>query len=163
MLNPPYAGATPEQLQNPMVIQFLAIHDMFRRELKSMLNFVDLLTSGEVQLGMPETQMRIQGLIRVGQQYTHHLHMHHTIESSRLFPALQAEGLDSAIVDRLVDDHDEIAVLIDQFSEGIRSASAVDPAIVDSDLRRLSEALHAHLAYEETHVCPMLTRLRGWF
>jgi hemerythrin-like domain-containing protein len=106
--------------------------------------------------------MRIQNLVRVGQQYTHYLHMHHGIESSRLFPTLQEHGLDSAIVDRLVDEHDEIAVLIDQFTEGIRSAAAVEPAIVDSDLRRLSEALHAHLAYEESHVCPLLTKLKSW-
>ena len=34
-----YAGATPEQLQHPLVAELLAIHGHFRAELAAMLRF----------------------------------------------------------------------------------------------------------------------------
>jgi hypothetical protein len=34
--------------------------------------------------------------------------------------------------------------------------------VVDADLRLLAVALRKHLDYEETHVCPLLTRFSRW-
>jgi hemerythrin-like domain-containing protein len=160
--NEPYDGATPEQLRHPMVREFLGIHNMFRNELTKMLDFVNELSSGEQQLNSPETKNRIQIVISAGTRYTQLLHMHHHAETSMVFPALAAEGLAADVINRLNTDHDEIAVLIDNFSVAIRSLATVQPAVMDNDLRRLSEALHAHLAYEETHVCPFLARFSNW-
>lgn len=162
MLNEPYVGSTPDQLRHPLVQEFLAIHNMFRNELAVMLGFVNELIAGNTQLNAPETTIRTHALIRSGRQYTQLLHFHHHGESSHLFPALQEEGLETEIIERLESDHDEIAVLIDKFSDAIRDFSAIEPNVLNNDLRRLSEALHAHLAYEETHVCPLLTRFSGW-
>ena len=44
----------------------------------------------------------------------------------------------------------------------LHNVVAVEPQAVDSDPRRLAEALRAHLAYEETHVCPLLTQFLRW-
>src|SRR5688572_25615501 len=163
MTNQPYEGATPQQLQHPMVRELLAIHGMFRREMETMLRFITDLIEGQQQLTETEITVRIHTLIRAGMQYTHMLHHHHTLETSFVFPALRNEDPAIApVIDRLNAEHDEIAVMIDQFSEGVEKALAVEPRVLDTDLRRLADALHQHLAYEETHVCPVLTRMSRW-
>jgi hemerythrin-like domain-containing protein len=158
----PYEGATAEQLRHPLVNAFLGIHNMFRDQLTAILEYVNDLIAGEQQLSGPETKIRTQSLIQAGMQYTALLHAHHHSETSTLFPALQAEGLQTAVVDRLNAEHDEIALLIDRFSAAIRDLSAIEPEVMNSDLRRLAQALHDHLAYEETHVCPFLMRFSSW-
>lgn len=162
MTNQPYAGATVAQLQHPMVREFLAVHGMFRNQLTAMVSYIDELIAGDQQLTGPETDAQIRSLIRAGTQYTQMLHAHHHLESSALFPSLQEEGLESSIVDRLNTEHDEIALLIDNFNDAIHHLSTIEPDALNSDLRRLADALHAHLAYEETHVCPILARFSHW-
>jgi hemerythrin-like domain-containing protein len=162
MMNPPYAGATPEQLRSPLVRELLGVHNMFRSQLEVMVSYIDELTTGEQPLSGPETSQQIQALIRTGAQYTQMLHTHHHLETSALFPPLQEQGLEASIVNRLNTEHDEIATLIDQFSLSIRRLSTIEPDVLNSDLKRLADALHAHLAYEETHVCPLLARFSHW-
>jgi hemerythrin-like domain-containing protein len=161
MTNPPYDGATPEQLRAPLVRELLGIHNMFRQQLAAILQYVDELIAGR-PLDDPATATHIQAIIQAGVRYTQMLHHHHHLETSYVFPSLQKEGLDDSVVNRLNADHDEIAVLIDNFSQAVRNLVTVEPAVLDTDLRRLSDALHAHLAYEETHVCPLLARFSYW-
>ena len=158
----PYEGATAEQLRSPMVNELLRVHDMFRDQLVMIMNYVDDLLSGEAQLNAPGTSMQVQSLIRAGSQYTQMLHSHHHGETDLLFPMLQKDGLEAPVVERLNAEHDEIGVLIDQFNGAIRNLAAIEPAVMNSDLRRLAEALREHLAYEETHICPFLARLKQW-
>lgn len=158
----PYEGATPEQLRSPLVRELLSIHDMFRSELAKILDFINQLIEGEAPLDSPEAQYRIRSVIQAGSRYTYMLHMHHNIETSTMFPALEVEGLDHAIVDRLNREHDEISVLIDGFRDGIHRLATIEPDVLNHDLRRLADALHNHLAYEETHVCPLLARFKHW-
>jgi hemerythrin-like domain-containing protein len=162
MVNEPYVGATPEQLQNPLVHELLGVHNLFRAQLEKMLRYINDLLVGEQQLTAAETNAQMQQLIRAGTQYTHMLHTHHTLETSMMFPALQDEGLEAAVVERLNAEHDEIGFLIDQFSVAIRQLSSIEPDVLQHDLRRLSDTLHSHLAYEETHVCPFLARFSHW-
>jgi hemerythrin-like domain-containing protein len=158
----PYEGATQEQLRHPMVRELLAIHDMFRRELVQMLRAVESLLNKDQPLTGPEAQQQIQMLSRSGARYAWTLHMHHHIETSTLFPTLEREGLDPEIIQRLNSEHDEIAALVDSFEASVQRLAAVEPEVVNGDLRRLADALQAHLAYEETHVCPMLAAFSGW-
>lgn len=162
MSNLPYEGATPEQLSSPLVREFLMIHDMFRQRLAAILGFIEELMSGEQSLESSETQRQIQVLIQVGTQYTQILHMHHHAETDMVFPLLEKDGLDRAVIERLNADHDEIGVMIDEFSLAIRQLATIDPDVLNHDLRRLADALHAHLAYEETHVCPFFARWKHW-
>src|SRR5688572_28755827 len=94
MADTPYEGATPDQLRNPLVRELLAGHDMFRNQLTGMLAYVDDLT-GKQSLDAPETNTRLQQLVRAGTQYTTMLHHHHNLESSMLFPPLRRDGLES--------------------------------------------------------------------
>jgi hemerythrin-like domain-containing protein len=135
---------------------------MFRNQLAQMVEFIEDLTDGVQPLAGAETNARVQALIRAGTQYTTMLHHHHSLESSALFPALAKDGLESSVVARLEAEHDEIAVLIDSFSAAVHNLADIEPQVRDNDLRRLAEALHAHLAYEETHVCPLLALHSGW-
>ena len=162
MTNRSYEGATAEQLDHPLVQEFLAIHDMFRNQLAAMLRYLDDLLMGKAQISGPETTIRTQALIRAGTQYTQVLHFHHHAETSSLFPALQEEGLEIEVVDRLNAEHDELGVMIDKFNDGIHDLAAVEPEVMNNDMRRLAEALRAHLAYEETHVCPLMVRWSHW-
>jgi hemerythrin-like domain-containing protein len=155
----PYDGATPEQLANPYVRELLGVHGMFRREMETMLRYADALLTEDLPRSDSETQSRIQALIRAGSQYTWMLHHHHHLETDTLFPVLEDRGLDTAVVAKLNADHDDIAVLIDQFSESVRGLSAAKPDAATGDLQKLADALTAHLAYEETHVCPVLALL----
>ncbi len=162
MTDVPYTGATPEQLRHHLVQEFLAIHTMFRDELANILRFAEALQAGTQSLDSPETRSRIQTLIRAGTQYTYYLHHHHHLESSGLFPALAGQGLPAETITRLVADHDEIGVLIDRFHAAVADYAALQPAAVHSDLNRLADALRAHLAYEETHVCPFIAKFQRW-
>lgn len=162
MMKEPYVGATEEQLRSPMVRELLAVHSMFRDQLQAILNYVNDLISGDEQLRSAETNIRVQMLIRAGTQYTHMLHFHHHAETETMFPVLQRDGLDTAVIDRLNADHDELGVMIDRFSESIQHFATIEPDVMNNDLRRLADALQAHLAYEETHVCPFLSRWTHW-
>lgn len=162
MNNSPYDGATPEQLRSPMVRELLAVHDMFRSQLTAILEYIEELMAGDQPFTSPQTNMQIQAIIRAGSQYSQMLHFHHHGETDHVFPHLLEDGLEQAVVDRLNSDHDEIAVLIDNFSAAIRQLSTIEPDVLNTDLRRLADALHAHLAYEETHICPFLARWKNW-
>jgi hemerythrin-like domain-containing protein len=162
MTTTPYEGATPEQLRHHLVREFLGIHTMFRRQLDAMLRFVDDMLANQHRLSGTETTAHIQRLAEATYQYTQLLHFHHHAESSGLFPTLRNEGLADAIVERLEAEHDQIAALADRLDQAIHDVAAVEPQAIDSDLRRLADVLRAHLAYEETHVCPLLTRFSYW-
>jgi hemerythrin-like domain-containing protein len=162
MENAPYTGATPDQLTSPLVQELLGVHNMFRQQLAAILDFANDLLAGREQLDGPTTRQRVSTHVRAGAQYATYLHHHHHLESDMLFPGLTQQGLAGEIRDRLEREHDEIAVMIDKFHGAVNNLAAADPAAVHSDLRRLSDALQAHLAYEETHVCPLLARMKGW-
>ena len=159
MIDLPYEGATPEQLENPYVHELLAIHNMFRSELANILGYTEALLDRRQPSTEAETATHIKALVSAGIQYTRMLHMHHHIETASIFPMLRAQGLETAVVDRLNAEHDEIAVLIDNFTAAVAQLSSIDPQRIDSDLRRLSVMLQEHLAYEETRVCPLLARI----
>lgn len=162
MVNPPYEGATPEQLEHPMVQEFLAIHGMFRRELASMQRFVETLLAGDSDLDAADIRARVHLLSGAAFRYTSLLHFHHNGESMGMFPMLRGQGLAPATIARLETEHDEIAVLIDNLETALRNVATVDPRALNTDLQELAAKLSAHLAYEETHVCPLLTHFVDW-
>ena len=154
--SPPYEGATAEQLRHPNVRRFLAIHNLFRRELEKMLQYVDGLLRAEAQADAIESAQQIEPLARAAYQYTQYLHLHHNIESSDLFSALQRAGLAASIIERLEAEHWEIAAQIEQFSVGMQTLATYSPGRFQHGLARLADLLRTHLAFEEQHVCPLL-------
>lgn len=162
MTNTSYVGATPEQIRNPMVRELLAVHDIFRNQLTTMLQYLDAVIAANQALAEPQSEALIQSVIQTGEQFSHMLHLHHMHETSTLFPALEGEGLELSVIGRLNSEHSDMAVLIDQFSNAISHQSTIEPVMLNTDLQRLGKALQEHLAYEEIHVCPLLARLSRW-
>lgn len=154
MTNSPYTGATPEQLQNPHVQELLTIHNLFREQLAAMLDYLQSFLGGKALMNEPEKREHIHKLIRSVAQYSHMLHGHHTIETSFMFPSLKTAGLAYQIIDRLNEEHDEIARLIESFNVTLNNPSEI--GLLNENLQRLADVLETHLAYEEKHVCPLL-------
>ena len=94
MTNIPYVGATPEQINNPMVRELIAVHDIFRNQLATMLQYLDEVIAGDQPLVEPQREVLIHSVVQTGEQFAHMLHLHHLHETSTLFPALEVEGLE---------------------------------------------------------------------
>jgi len=160
--NRTYAGATSEALEHHLVAEFLAVHDMFKRELAKMAQFVEELLGVQESTPADEVAKRIQALAQSMYQYTSVLHSHHHGETDYIFPGLETEGLDSEIVARLNSEHDDLAVLMDKVDATLSARESLVNSELDRDLHRLAGLLHAHLDFEETHVCPLLARFANW-
>lgn len=131
------AGSVSEALK--------AVHDAFRRELA--LIRAEFMTSGP-SLG---AQLRVNCLT-----LCQGLHQHHTGEDIGLFRALADRHPEHApLLDRLRDQHGRIAVLTGELRRVVGEQHA-DPALVLPEVVRLTEALEAHLGYEEDQLIPIL-------
>jgi hemerythrin-like domain-containing protein len=150
--NPPYEGATLDQLRNPNVQHFLQLHGYLRYELQMMLQLVDELTR-EADFN----QNMLRSLMSAGSRYAQHLHAHHHGETQLMFPVLEREGLAKEIVARLNREHDEIGSLIEKVSGSLFQMRTAEFPEIKENLRQLGNSLRTHLDYEEKHVCPLLS------
>nr|WP_236714661.1 nitroreductase/quinone reductase family protein [Nonomuraea pusilla] len=119
-----------------------AIHDAFRKELA--------LVRAEVARSGPAigAQLRVNCLTLCAG-----LHHHHSGESGGLFPRLRLDHPELApALDRLEEEHQEVARLLDDLQRALDSGSPDLAAEVD----RLATAIEAHLDYEELHLVPAL-------
>ncbi|MGW3632553.1 nitroreductase/quinone reductase family protein [Streptomyces sp. NPDC005122] len=131
------AGSVSEALK--------AVHDVFRRELA--LIRMEFETSGS-HLG---AQLRVNCLT-----LCEGLHQHHTGEDIGLFRALADRHPEhTPLLDRLRGEHGRIAVLAGELRRVVGEKHA-DPALVLPEVVRLTEALEAHLTYEEDRLIPIL-------
>jgi hemerythrin-like domain-containing protein len=94
-------------------------------------------------------------------QYCRIVTVHHTIEDSHMFPALRREDEAlSAVLDRLKDEHEIIAEVVERFDRSL-VALIEDPSVI-ADVRKLAnelgDALLSHLAYEEDELLGPLGR-----
>jgi len=160
--NRTYAGATDTDLNNPAVIELLAVHDMFKRELQKLAEFVEQLLEAQGTLPQGQVARHMQTLAQAMYQYTTALHAHHGGETEAVFPALEPFGLEAEIVERLNREHDDLAVLLDRLDGALDLQGASLAPDVQRDLERLAKLLRDHLDYEEEHVCPLLPKLGGW-
>ena len=98
--------------------------------------------------------------------YCRFVHTHHRAEDVLLFPRLRETNpaIDS-VVDRLEDDHREVAVHLEEVEQDAGALSDDDG--IDSRrslaeaLARLADHLLAHLAFEEENVAATMRRLRS--
>lgn len=125
------------------------IHDAFRREL--VLIRKEIAESGP-SLG---AQLRINCLTMC-QGLHHHHHHHHGIEDGHMFPTLDERHPELAVpLARLRQEHLTIKRLVDDL-RGLISSDAPDPAVLLSEVERLTSELEAHLDYEEEQLIPIL-------
>src|SRR5487761_671487 len=153
-----------------MVAELLWVHDMIRRDLRTVEKLAADAAAGlvaeETQAGGrspaangPLWQLRINCL-----QYCRFVHLHHHGESVLLFPALRrANPALSPVVDKLEADHASVSDLLDQVDAAARALDGPEePATRDrlvQALRKLSADLLAHLRYEEDNISGTL---RTW-
>lgn len=94
-------------------------------------------------------------------QYCRVVTVHHTIEDRHMFPALRREDEAlSAVLDRLQEEHQIIAEVVERFDRGL-VALIEDPsgiAGVRKFANELGDALLSHLAYEEDELLGPLGR-----
>lgn len=121
------------------------VHDSFRRELA--LIRVEVNESGS-WLG-PQLRMNCLTIC-------HSLHAHHETEDGYIFPGIAEQSPElAAVVDRLMEEHKAIAVLVDQLKE-VLAGTSTDRTALRAEVNRLITELERHLDYEEKHLIPVL-------
>ena len=171
------AGTELPNLPNPrgeaMVAELKWVHDMIRRDLRTVRQL-----AADVASGLPASQIRagVRSLAASGPlwqlkinclQYCRFVHSHHHAESIMLFPRLRrANPALSPVVDKLEADHLSISGLLDEVGEAAQKlSSGEDPAVRErliQALQKLSTDLLAHLRYEEENISDTLRALPGW-
>ncbi|ONK10034.1 nitroreductase/quinone reductase family protein [Streptomyces sp. MP131-18] len=141
------AGGGPPDMSSPGTA-LKRLHDAFRRELSVIRK--EFAASGP-GLG---AQLRINCLTACqGLRY------HHTSEDGGLFPFLADRRPDLApVLDRLAEEHERIAVLLERLQHTVSDAEA-EPGAALAEVERLTEELERHLDYEEEHLIPALDAL----
>ncbi|MEU1533220.1 nitroreductase/quinone reductase family protein [Streptomyces fagopyri] len=136
----------PPRLNADSVSEALkVVHDVFRRELA--LIRTEFEASGS-RLG---AQLRVNCLT-----LCQGLHQHHTGEDIGLFRVLADRHPEHApLLDRLRDEHGRIAELTGELRRVVGERHS-DPALVLAEVIRLTDALEAHLTYEEDQLIPLL-------
>src|SRR5450755_2850884 len=170
-------AVTETQQPNPrgeaMVAELKWVHDMIRRDLRTVRQLAADVTAGlpvlEIQAGIrslaaggPLWQLKINCL-----QYCRFVHSHHHAESIMLFPALrQASPALNPVVDKLEADHLNVSRLLSEVEEAARAlGEREDPALreqLSSALQNLSTDLLAHLEYEEENISGTLRTWSHW-
>lgn len=137
------------------VRQLIAAHDYFRTSLAE-LRRVIATPPDEPDLRTWAWDLRVQCLY-----FCNGLHMHHSLEDQRMFPAVLLEDpLLGPIVERLEADHRKVAEILEAIESHLGDLST-DPSGVRDELNRLADTLLAHLAYEEEQLTPVLARMTG--
>jgi hypothetical protein len=156
-----------------MVAELKWVHDMIRRDLRTVRRLADELGHGlagtaaagtieSLQLASPLWQLKINCL-----QYCRFVHSHHHAESLLLFPRLRlANPALVPVVDKLESDHARVSDLLDDVSAAAleladREDAALRHRLIDA-LGALSAELLAHLDYEEEHVSGTLRSWKSW-
>ncbi|GAB2956948.1 nitroreductase/quinone reductase family protein [Streptomyces pseudoechinosporeus] len=128
------------------------IHDAFRRELALIRKEFADAGPGTTALG---AQLRVNCLT-----FCQGLHNHHTGEDVAMFPALADRHPELApVIDRLSREHEQIAALTTELKTVIDTAdqgSEGGITVVRKEVERLTDALEAHLTYEEEQLIPIL-------
>jgi hemerythrin-like domain-containing protein len=160
-----------------MVETLLSAHAGLRRDLDSLGEALMLLADGdgsadaetyaEVRARVDELTMRQVSwqLKSFCDHYCQTVHLHHSIEDVRIFPAVLRVAPDLApVVDRLTADHHRLGELLDALvaAVGALPGSAQQRAAAQEAVRALAAHLAAHLDLEEQHIIPQLSRLPGW-
>ncbi|WP_199432851.1 nitroreductase/quinone reductase family protein [Qaidamihabitans albus] len=140
-LNPLEGGPNAEPLGDALK----TIHDAFRHELTLIRKEVAASGPG---LG---AQLRINCLT-----VCEGLHHHHSVEDGQMYPFLDEHHPElAATLVRLRQEHQAIKRLLDELQELVAAEDA-DPAVVLTEVERLTTELEDHLDYEEEHLIPVL-------
>jgi hemerythrin-like domain-containing protein len=167
---PPEQGRryTPdEQASGKLLID---VHDQLRSELVRLRRLMDDVGHGRTNPTAVRSffnRMAIRQndwtLGAFCESYCRTVTVHHTLEDRNLFPHLQQaeEGL-APVLDRLAEEHEVIAEILDRIDSALVALVASEPdgmALVRKAVDLLTDALVSHLSYEERQLVEPLARL----
>ncbi|GGK70404.1 LLM class flavin-dependent oxidoreductase [Ornithinimicrobium pekingense] len=172
---PPGAPAAypPERLAAPQ--HLIDVHDHLRGELARVRDVVDQVRRGHLEVGQARsvinTMAMRQNAWTLGafcQSYCRAVTGHHTLEDRSVFPHLRrAEPTVGPVLDRLEEEHEVIADVLDRLDRalvalaaqdayGQAGRGALDELAHSVDL--LTDTLLSHLSYEERELSGPLAR-----
>ena len=147
----------------------VAVHDHLRAELAQLRDMIAQVADGSLDPGKARTEvskltMR-QNQWTVGaycESYCRLVGLHHTIESTQLFPGLsRLDGRLRPVTERLQAEHEVIAGLLARVDAAL-VALVTDPAsgmpALEAAVDLLTDALLSHLSYEEHQLLEPLAR-----
>jgi alkanesulfonate monooxygenase SsuD/methylene tetrahydromethanopterin reductase-like flavin-dependent oxidoreductase (luciferase family) len=146
------------------------VHDALRTELRQLRDLLDQVGDGDgdpARLRSLFNRMTIrQNNWTLGafcQSYCRAVSGHHTLEDSGVFPHLaRADDRLGAVLDRLGEEHEVIAEILDRIDAALVALVAAEPdglERVRGAVDLLTDAMLSHLSYEERELVEPLARL----
>ena len=165
----PDPAATYGDLDRSFARDLVAVHDHLRSELTQLRDMISQVAAGSLDVATARTEINKltmrQNQWTVGaycESYCRLVGLHHTIETTQLFPGLSR--LDSRLAPvtaRLDAEHEVIAGLLSRVDAAL-VALVTDPVrgmpAVQSAVDLLTDALLSHLSYEEHQLLEPLAR-----
>jgi hypothetical protein len=154
-----------------LVKQLRWVHDLIRHDLATVRRLAGDVLAGAapaavkaelaaLQTAGPLWQLRVNCL-----RYCGFVHLHHSLESAELFPALRrADPALDAVVDKLEADHLRVSQLLDDVEAAAHSLTddLASRRRVAETLSVLATDLLAHLEFEEEQISPTLRTWQAW-
>ncbi|WP_134773150.1 LLM class flavin-dependent oxidoreductase [Ornithinimicrobium flavum] len=167
------AEYTPEQLAAPR--HLVDVHDHLRAELGRVREVVDQVVAGHLDVGQARSVLNTMAMRQntwtLGafcQAYCRVVTGHHTLEDRSVFPHLRrAEPGVGPVLDRLEEEHEVIADVLDRLGRALVSLAAEDGygqkgraalAELSTSVDLLTDTLLSHLSYEERELGGPLAR-----
>jgi hemerythrin-like domain-containing protein len=159
--------ATYTEAQQAYPQHLVDIHDALRAELTQLRDVVDQVRRGLLQVGQARSVINTltmrQNNWTLGaycESYCRIVTGHHTLEDRSMFSFLRQRDPDAApVVDRLAEEHEVIADVLEQVDRALVGLVAAEPRDATERLELLSGAvdlltdtLLSHLSYEETEL-----------
>jgi hypothetical protein len=170
---PPGASYTPEQQAVPQ--HLIDVHDALRGELAQVRDIVDQVRRGQLTVGAARSAINTMTMRQNNwtlgaycESYCRVVTGHHTLEDRSIFPHLRRSepGL-GAVLDRLADEHEVIAKVLDALDRalvelvgGDGTGHAGEQALeaLQHQVDLLTDTMLSHLAYEERELIGPLAR-----
>ena len=143
--------ATPQHL--------IDVHDALRSELARLRDIVEQVRDGRTSVGSARSAINRMTLRQNNwtlgaycEQYCRIVTGHHTLEDASMFPHLRRVEGAAPIVDRLQEEHEVIADLLDHLDRALVALVADEEAGTEQlqeVLDLVTDALLSHLSYEE--------------
>ena len=144
------------------------VHDALRSELARLRDIVEQVADGRSSVGSARSAINRMTLRQNNwtlgaycEQYCRIVTGHHTLEDASMFPRLRRVEGAAPIVDRLQEEHEVIADLLDHLDRALVALVADEEAGTEQlqeVLDLVTDALLSHLSYEERELLHPLTQ-----
>ena len=153
---PAQVSYTAQQQAAPQ--HLIDVHDGLRAELERLRDIVRQVAAGALEVGPARSAINRMTLRQNNwtlgaycEQYCRVVATHHTLEDSSVFPHLRRVAGAGPVIDRLMDEHEVIAELLEHVDQALVGLVAQDGPVgrLQDVIDLLTDALLSHLSYEE--------------